>query len=64
MRIKARRGQMNTLKCKKTIAGRLNFIGSDLRKTNLIGANLTYSIFITQAQINAAKGDANTRLQQ
>jgi uncharacterized protein YjbI with pentapeptide repeats len=97
VRIKAHRGQKNTLKRKKTIAGRLNFIGSDLRKINLIGAdlrgafliatdirgvdlsgadligadlrdcdirgaNLTNSIFITQAQINAAKGDTNTRL--
>ena len=97
VRIKARRGQKNTLKRKKTIAGRLNFIGADLRKTNLRGedlrgafliaadlrgvdlsgadligadlrdadirgANLTNSIFITQSQINAAKGDSNTRL--
>ncbi|MBU5483962.1 pentapeptide repeat-containing protein [Clostridium sp. MSJ-11] len=97
VRTKARRGQKSTLKRKKTIVGRLNLIGSDLRKINLIGedlrgafliaadlrgvdlsgadligadlrdadirgANLTNSIFITQAQINAAKGDSNTRL--
>lgn len=96
VRIKACRGQKNTLKRKK-IGGRLNFIGSDLRKVNLRGAdlrgalliaadircadlsgadligadlrgadirgaNLTNSIFITQAQVNAAKGDVNTRL--
>lgn len=97
VRIKARRGQKTTLKRKKTIAGRVNFIGSDLRKINLRGedlrgafliatdlrgvdlsgadligadlrdadlrgANLTNSIFITQSQINAAKGDSDTRL--
>ena len=62
MRAKESRGQKTTLKRKKTIAGRLNFISSDLRKINLRGANLTNSIFITQAQINSAKGDANTRL--
>ncbi|WP_315121141.1 pentapeptide repeat-containing protein [uncultured Clostridium sp.] len=97
VRTKARRGVKTTLKRKKTIVGRLNLIGSDLRKINLTGedlrgafliaadlrgvdlsgadligadlrdadirgANLTNSIFITQAQINAAKGDSNTRL--
>jgi len=96
-RSKARRGQNTAIKRKKTIAGRLNFIGADLRKINLIGedlrgafliaadlrlvdlsstdligadlrdadirgANLTNSLFITQTQINAAKGDSNTRL--
>lgn len=96
VRIKACRGQKKTLKHKK-IGGRLNFIGSDLRKINLIGedlrgalliaadirgvdlsgadligadlrdadirgSNLTNSIFITQAQVNVAKGDTNTRL--
>ncbi|WP_027625261.1 pentapeptide repeat-containing protein [Clostridium lundense] len=94
---KARGGKKATLKHRKTIAGRLNFIGADLRKVNLIGedlsgalliaanlrdvdlsgtdligadlrdadisgANLTNSIFITQVQINAAKGNSNTRL--
>jgi len=97
VRNKAGRGQETTLKRKKTIAGRANYIGIDLRKINLRGedlrgalliaanlrgtdlsgadligadlrdadirgANLTKSIFITQAQINAAKGDSNTRL--
>jgi uncharacterized protein YjbI with pentapeptide repeats len=36
---------------------RLANLDADIR-----GANLTNSIFITQAQINAAKGDSNTRL--
>lgn len=97
VRSKSRRGQKSTLKRKKTIAGRLNFIGADLRKLNLIGedlrgafliaadirgvdlrgadligadlrdadirgADLSSSIFITQTQINAAKGDCNTKL--
>jgi uncharacterized protein YjbI with pentapeptide repeats len=97
VRMKALRGKKATLKSKKMIAGRLNFIGTDLRKVNLRGENLsgalliaadlrgadlsgtdligadfrdadlrgadlTNSIFITQVQINAAKGDFNTRL--
>ena len=39
-----------------------DLIGSDLRDADLSEANLSNSIFITQAQINSAKGDANTRL--
>ncbi|MEH7460474.1 pentapeptide repeat-containing protein [Bacillus sp. JJ1127] len=39
-----------------------DFIGADLRDADLRGANLTDSIFLTQVQINAAKGDANTKL--
>ena len=39
-----------------------DLIGSDLRDVDLSEANLSNSIFITQAQINSAKGDANTRL--
>lgn len=97
VRVKALMGQKNTLICKKRIAGRLNLIGADLRKTNLRGAdlrgslliaanlsgtdlsgadligadlrdadlrgaNLKDSIFITQSQINTAKGDLNTKL--
>lgn len=97
VRSKSSIGKKKPLKWKKTVAGRLNFIGVDLKKTNLIGAdlrgalllaadirgvdlsgadligadlrdadirgsNLRDSIFITQAQINAAKGDSNTSL--
>ena len=40
----------------------VDFIGADLRDTDLSGANLTNSIFLTQGQINTAKGDANTKL--
>jgi uncharacterized protein YjbI with pentapeptide repeats len=97
IRTKAISGQKAALKRKKTIAGRLDFIGVDLRKANLRGAdlrgafliaadlrdtdlsgadligadlrdadlrgaNLTNSMFITQSQINTAKGDSNTKL--
>jgi uncharacterized protein YjbI with pentapeptide repeats len=37
-------------------------IGADLRGADLRGADLTGSIFLTQSQLNAAKGDATTRL--
>ncbi|WP_256218537.1 pentapeptide repeat-containing protein [Bacillus sp. MUM 116] len=37
-------------------------IGADFRDADLSGANLTGTLFLTQAQINAAKGDANTKL--
>lgn len=39
-----------------------DFIGADLRDANLSGANLTNSIYLTQGQINTAKGDVNTKL--
>lgn len=39
-----------------------DLIGADLRDADLSGANLINSIFLTQAQINAAKGDSNTKL--
>ncbi|MCP2257300.1 Pentapeptide repeat-containing protein [Streptoalloteichus tenebrarius] len=41
-----------------------DLIGADLRDADLSGADLTGSIFLTQAQVNAAKGDAKTRLPQ
>ncbi|PJN42771.1 oxetanocin A resistance protein [Streptomyces sp. CB02959] len=37
-------------------------IGADLRDADLRGADLTGSVFLTQAQVNAARGDATTRL--
>jgi len=40
----------------------VDFIGADLRDADLSGANLMGSFFLTQAQINAAKGDRNTKL--
>lgn len=39
-----------------------DFIGADLRDANLSGANLSTSMFLTQMQINSAKGDKETKL--
>lgn len=39
-----------------------NLIGADLRDADLSGANLSNSIFLTQSQINTAKGDNDTNL--
>ncbi|GAB2996981.1 pentapeptide repeat-containing protein [Amycolatopsis acidiphila] len=39
-----------------------DLIGADFRGADLRGADLTGSIFLTQAQLNAAKGDAATKL--
>ncbi|WP_000230071.1 pentapeptide repeat-containing protein [Bacillus cereus] len=39
-----------------------DLIGADLRDADLRGADLTESIFLTQVQVNAAKGDADTKL--
>jgi uncharacterized protein YjbI with pentapeptide repeats len=36
--------------------------GADFRDADISGADLTGSIFLTQAQVNAAKGDAATKL--
>ncbi|GAA3182181.1 MULTISPECIES: pentapeptide repeat-containing protein [Streptomyces] len=37
-------------------------IGADFRDTDVCGADLTDCLFLTQAQLNAAKGDAATRI--
>ncbi|MFL0253176.1 pentapeptide repeat-containing protein [Clostridium neuense] len=39
-----------------------DLIGADMRDADISGANLSKSIYLTQAQINAAKGDSGTRL--
>ncbi|MDF6023139.1 pentapeptide repeat-containing protein [Streptomyces sp. JH34] len=39
-----------------------DLIGADLRDADLRGADLTGALFLTQAQLNAAKGDAVTEL--
>ncbi|MEV6976768.1 pentapeptide repeat-containing protein [Kitasatospora sp. NPDC093806] len=39
-----------------------DLVGADLRDANLAGADLTEALFLTQAQLNAARGDASTRL--
>jgi uncharacterized protein YjbI with pentapeptide repeats len=40
----------------------VDFIGADLRDANLCGANLSTSMFLTQMQINSAKGNDKTIL--
>lgn len=39
-----------------------DLIGADFRDTDLRGTDLSKSLFLTQAQINSAKGDATTKL--
>lgn len=39
-----------------------DLLGADLRDTRLVGADLTGAVFLTQAQVNAAHGDAATKL--
>jgi len=39
-----------------------DLIGADFRDSDLRGADLTGSVFLTQDQINSAKGDASTKL--
>ncbi|MFD2627493.1 pentapeptide repeat-containing protein [Oceanobacillus kapialis] len=40
----------------------VDFIGADMRDADIRGANLHNSIFLTQAQVNAANGDEFTKL--
>ncbi|MGN4127849.1 pentapeptide repeat-containing protein [Lysinibacillus sphaericus] len=40
----------------------VDFIGADLRDAELSGANLSTSMFLTQMQINSAKGNSKTTL--
>lgn len=39
-----------------------DFIGADLRNANLSGANLKGSLYLTQMQLNSARGDASTKI--
>ncbi|MEO4055045.1 pentapeptide repeat-containing protein [Solibacillus sp. CAU 1738] len=39
-----------------------DFIGADLRDAELSGANLTETLFLTQSQINSARGDIHTKI--
>lgn len=39
-----------------------DLIGADFRDADIRGADLTGSLFLTQVQLNAAKGDAGTKL--
>ncbi|MBA4508674.1 pentapeptide repeat-containing protein [Clostridium sporogenes] len=40
----------------------VDFLGADLRDADLRGADLSRSIYLTQLQLNSAKGDINTQL--
>ena len=40
----------------------VDLIGAGLRDSNLSGADLSTSFFLTQSQLNSAKGDASTKL--
>lgn len=39
-----------------------NFLGADMRDANIKSTDLSQSIFLTQAQINSARGNSNTKL--
>lgn len=39
-----------------------NFLGADMRDANLKNTDLSESIFLTQMQINSAKGNSNTKI--
>lgn len=39
-----------------------NFLGADMRDTNIQNADLRESLFLTQAQVNAARGNEHTKL--
>ena len=39
-----------------------NFLGADLRDTNIQNTDLSESIFLTQMQVNAARGNKATQL--
>lgn len=41
---------------------RTNFLGADLRDANIKNTDLSGSVFLTQMQINSAKGNRNTKL--
>ncbi|MFB9928634.1 pentapeptide repeat-containing protein [Amycolatopsis halotolerans] len=41
---------------------RADLIGADLRDADIRGADFTDSLFLTQSQVNAARGDAATKL--
>jgi hypothetical protein len=45
-----------------TALERADLLGADLRGADLRGADLSTALYVTQAQVNAARGDAATRL--
>ncbi len=46
----------------KNIGRGADLIGADFRDADISGADLTDSIFLTQAQLNATKGDIHTKI--
>ena len=42
--------------------GPADLLGADLRAADVAGADLSKALFVTQLQVNAARGDAGTRL--
>ena len=40
----------------------VDVLGADFRDADLSGANLEKTIYLTQGQVNSAKGDKNTKL--
>lgn len=47
---------------KKLIADSLNFLGADIRDVDFSNADLRNTIFLTQRQLNSAKGNRQTKL--
>lgn len=47
---------------KNTIGGRINLMGAGLRDADIRGTDLRKSLFVTQSQINSAKGNLETKL--
>jgi hypothetical protein len=45
-----------------TVLDRTDLLGADLRDADLSGADLSAVLFLTQPQLNSARGDARTRL--
>lgn len=48
--------------CSHTIFDEVSFIGADVRDCNVCNADLRHTHFLTQAQVNAMKGNKQTKL--
>ena len=46
----------------KSLFNGTNFLGADTRDTNFKNADLSEAVFLTQGQVNSAKGSRNTKL--
>jgi uncharacterized protein YjbI with pentapeptide repeats len=47
---------------RSAVLDRTDLLGADLRDTDLAGADLSTALFVTQPQLNSARGDGATRL--